>query len=93
VDGLETARLTDGWLSFGLKTSLEQGQTRRLEGLLDNARESIPVRLANHNEWLAFARKWAEITALKYVKDSTDSAYADEAFAGLRNTVDEAFLA
>jgi hypothetical protein len=93
VDGFDATRLTDGWLSFGLETSPEQDKARRLEALLDSARESIPAPLANHSEWLAFARKWAEITALKYVEDSAESAHADEAFAELRDNVDEAFLA
>lgn len=93
VDEPEPAQLTDGWLSFGLKTSPGQDKIRRLEGLLDSTRESIPAATANHNEWLAFARKWAELTALKYAKDSGGSAHADEAFEGLRDNVDESFLA
>jgi hypothetical protein len=93
VNGLDAARLTDGWLSFGLKTSPEQDKARRLRGLLDNARESVPSHLASHNDWLAFARKWAELTALRYMEDSAESAHADEAFAELRDDVDEAFLA
>jgi hypothetical protein len=59
---------------------------------LDNARESISVPLANHSEWLAFARTWAELTALRYAKDSAESKHADEVFAELRENVDEAFL-
>jgi hypothetical protein len=93
VDEPETARLTDGWVSFGLETSPEQDKARRLEGLLDNARESIPASLANHSEWLAFARKWAELTVLRYAQNSAESTHADEAFAELRGEVDEAFLA
>ncbi len=89
----ETARLADGWLSFGLQTSPEQDKVRRLEGLLHNVRESLPAPLASHNEWLAFARKWAELTALRYAKESAGSTRADEAFAELREGVDEAFLA
>lgn len=93
VDGPETARLTGGWLSFGLETSPDQDKARRLEGLLDNARETVPAPLASHNEWLAFARKWAEVTALRYAKDFQESTHADEAFAELRDNVDESFLA
>jgi len=93
VDAPEMARLADGWLSFGLKTSPEQDKLRRLEGLLDSARESIPAPSANHNEWLVFARKWAELTALRCAKDSAESTHADEAFAELRDKVDESFLA
>ena len=93
VDGPEAARLADGWLSFGLESSLEQDKVRRLEGLLENARESIPAPLANHNEWLAFARKWAELAVLRNANDSAENAHADKAFAELRDTVDESFLA
>lgn len=92
VDGPGTARLADNWVSFGLETSPEQDKVRRLEGLLDNARESIPDPQANHNEWLAFARKWAELTALKYATEPAESASADEAFAELRDNVDKTFL-
>ncbi len=93
VVGPEAARLTDGWLSFGLESSPKQDKVRRLEGLLNNARESIPDPLANHNEWLAFARKWAELAVLRYACDSAESAHADKAFAELRDRVDESFLA
>lgn len=93
VDGSEAARLTDGWLSFGLITSPEQDRVRRLEGLLDNTQESIPAPLATHNEWLAFARKWAELAALRYEKDAAQSTHAEKAFAELRDNVDGAFLA
>ncbi len=89
----ETARLTDGWLSFGLETSPEQDQARRLEGLLANLQESIPAALASHNEWLDFARRWAELTALRYVTDSEESSQSEEAFAELRGDVDTAFSA
>lgn len=92
VEGPEAARLTDGWLSFGLETSPEQDRVRRFEGLLENVRESIPTPLATHNEWLAFARKWAELAALRYEKDPAQSTHPDEAFAELRENVDESFL-
>ncbi len=92
VSGTETTRLADGWLSFGLKTSPEQDKVRRLEGLLGKVRESIPDPLASHSEWLDFARKWAELTALKYARDTAESIHADAAFAELRNDMDEAFL-
>lgn len=94
VDEPETTRLADGWLSFGLETSPGQDNVRRLEALLSNTRVSIPAPLAKHNEWLAFARKWAELTALKYVKDSdsAESAPTDEAFAELRDNVDKSFF-
>ncbi len=93
VDEPETARLAEGWLSFGLKTSPEQDKARRLEGLLNNARESIPAPLASHNEWLAFARKWAELTALRCAGESGEITPADVAFAQLQGNVDESFLA
>jgi hypothetical protein len=93
VNGLDATRLTDGWLSFGLETSPEQDKIRRVEALLDTSRASIPDPLAIHNEWILFARKWAELTALKYAEHSAESKHADDAFAELRDNVDEAFLA
>jgi len=84
--------LTSSWLSFGLEISPERDRTRRLEGLLESARESIPVPLVSHNEWLAFARRWAELTALRYADDPAESMHADKRFAELQDHVDEALL-
>lgn len=87
----EMARLTDGWLLFGLETSPERDKVRRLEGLLDNLQKFVPAPLASHNEWLAFAQRWAEVAALRNAKEYKESTRTDEAFTELRDNVDEAF--
>lgn len=53
-----------GWVAAGLVTSPEEDRSRRLEGLLAAAEGSLPSSEARHQDWLAFAQKWAELTAL-----------------------------
>lgn len=93
VESSDAARLTDGWLAFGLETWPQRDKEHRLEGLLASTRESVPASSANHNEWLAFAHRWAELTALRYAMDSGESARAEAALAELRDSVDTSFSA
>jgi len=71
IDGLlqsvthaQSAQLTGTWVAVGVRTDPRADRRRRLEGLLQAVEETLPSADARHPEWLLFAYRWAELTAL-----------------------------
>lgn len=86
----EARYFTGRWLAAGLKTDPKADKQRRFEGLLENAAQSVPEPLARRGEWLSFARRWAELTALWHAGEPQD---LESRFLELRDRVDAAFAA
>lgn len=84
----EARHFTGQWVAAGLKTDPQADEKRRFEGLLENAEQSVPEPSARRGEWLSFARRWAEITALWHEGEPRQSK---SAFVALRERVDAAF--
>ncbi|MGH3088334.1 MAG: BREX-3 system phosphatase PglZ [Rubrobacteraceae bacterium] len=80
--------LADEWLAVDLKTEPEEDNKRRLDGLLKNIRDAVPEPHSNRHEWLSFARKWAELEALRH---ETEVSRLDD-LPKLRERVDASFL-
>lgn len=57
-------KLDKTWVSAGIKLDPEGDRLRRLEGLMKNIDSSFPSPEARHQDWLAFAQRWAELTVL-----------------------------
>lgn len=71
IDGLlqgvthaQSAQLTGTWVAVGVRTDPQADRRRRLKGLLQAVEETLPSADARHPEWLLFAFRWAELTAL-----------------------------
>jgi hypothetical protein len=84
----DNARLADSWVSVGLWTDPTAHDKRRLEGLLKTSEGSLPDPSLNHNGWLAFARRWAELIALRYKVEAPELT---ERFVRLRRQIDDSF--
>ena len=56
--------LADTWAGVGLEIDPHKDRLRRLEGLLANAKATLPGQDARHRDWLVYARRWAELIAL-----------------------------
>lgn len=81
--------LSKEWFAAGLKTDPQQDQRRRLEGLLVATEESAPGNEAGYRDWLDFAPRWAELTALRHESGAPD---LEQRFGRLRERVDKDFL-
>jgi hypothetical protein len=71
IDGLlqsvthaQSASLIGTWVVVGVRTDPQADRRRRLDGLLQAVEETLPAADARHPEWLLFAYRWAELTAL-----------------------------
>lgn len=89
----QAAKLADSWVIVGIKTEPKADRRRRLEGLIDAVEQSIPEEVANHQDWLAFAPRWAQVNALWFDPDGHDAGEKEEQLRSLRDRVDEAFTA
>lgn len=99
--------LADSWAAAGVRTDPEADRWRRLGGLLDKAEASLPAETAGHRDWLAFARVWAELNALRCGGGPTTSGQderhggiqerltdeQDERYSAARDRLDAAFTA
>ncbi len=86
----EARHFTSRWVAAGLKTDPQADEKRRFEGLLENAEQSVPEPSARRGEWLSFARRWADLTALWHEGEPREP---ETKFLTLRERVDAAFSA
>ena len=63
-------RWAGSWEITGVKTDPEADLKRRIEALLASIEESIPEQTAPHQDWLGFARRWAQVNALVFGRDN-----------------------
>lgn len=91
----------ESWMSCGIIQSEADDNLARISGLFDLIEKERPTLDSNHSEWINFAPKWAELSALVHtsnvqdkkrrlqkVGDSLNTLFADwmEAhYAGLMN--------
>lgn len=83
--------LADSWVIVGVRTEPKADRRRRLEGLLKAIEKSIPEEAAKHQDWLAFAHRWAQVNALWFDPDGEDAGENKEQLYSVRNRIDGAF--
>ena len=93
VDHPRAESLSKTWLAVGIRTNEHADRDRRLDGLIDAATGSIPTDEARHEDWLRFARTWAEINALRLESTAQPPEAGRRKFETLRTQVDAAFAA
>jgi len=81
------------WAEVGVRIDPDADRRRRWDGLFKAVEECVPVEGARHQEWQAFAPRWAQLIALRYGLDGGLDAGAAERFGNLRHRIDTAFLA
>ena len=62
--------LSNSWLTIGIRTDDQADQARRVDGLLDALASDIPKEDTRHDDWIHFARTWAELVALALDSDT-----------------------
>lgn len=58
--------LNKKWTRAGVFINPDVENKRKLEGLIESIKTSIPTANAGHNQWLQFAFRWAELNALVF---------------------------
>ena len=84
--------LAGSWAMAGVKTDQVADRTRRLDHLLTTVEQSIPNETARHQEWLAFAPRWAQVNALVFgVGGGAGGGETQERYSSVRDRIDSTF--
>ena len=82
------------WALAGIEMDPRADRERRLVGLLKSFEGTIPSDAAPHQEWLALAPRWAQVSALvSGAAAGLFDGHALERYGSIRDRIDEAFTA
>ena len=84
--------LSKSWLTIGIRTDEHADQERRVDGLLDALASDIPKEDTRHDDWLHFAKTWAELVALALDSDAMLPEPARQKMERLQATIDAALV-
>ena len=83
--------LSKMWVNVGIKINPTLDRLHRLIKLIENLQSSIPVEEARHGEWILFARRWAEMNALRTDPEAPPEEQTKQRVNDLQAQVDKAF--
>lgn len=89
----QAASLSKTWLAIGIRTDAQADRTRRVDGLLDTIASAIPKENTRHDDWLHFAKTWAELVALALESDVVLPGPTRQKIAALQTHIDTALVA
>ncbi|MEW6637159.1 MAG: BREX-3 system phosphatase PglZ [Actinomycetota bacterium] len=85
----EAGSLAGKWFSVGVRLDPRSDRLGRMERLVAAVREFLPDAAAGYRDWLAFARRWAELGAIRYEGEPTRF---EEEIRELQERLDASFL-
>jgi len=80
------------WISTGISVNLEVEQEQRFTKLIRRLTDLLPTSDANHQSWLLFAPRWAELLVLRSQIGTSVQSKHQQSFIQLQIQVDTAFL-
>jgi hypothetical protein len=86
-------KLSKSWAAVGIKRDLAADHLRRLQGLLDKIKGSVPGNGARYQEWVVFAARWAKLMVLTSCVTGSWTPELKERTEALKDAVDERFFA
>ncbi|KMY65639.1 alkaline phosphatase [Desulfocarbo indianensis] len=84
--------LSKTWLAIGIRTDEQVDRTKRVDGLLDTLAADIPNEDTRHDDWLHFAKNWAELVALVLDSNAVLSESAQQKMNALQAQIDAAIV-
>ena len=81
----------DGWIAAGIRGQDEQDSSARLHELIEGADRSLPEDGCSYRDWLLFAHRWAQVTAISYRAGAREDSGLSDRFVSVRNRMDSAF--
>ncbi|MEA2034029.1 MAG: BREX-3 system phosphatase PglZ [Euryarchaeota archaeon] len=94
VSCLNSEKLKNTWIKFGIKDNTQEEFISRIEQRLLNLEDSIPKPECIHSKWLSFASDYARLKSLIYGKNSSKfevSPRIRKKFTELSDTVNNLF--
>lgn len=93
VEQEDTAALATHWAAAGLVFDPVRDAGRKLDTLLQAARETLPPPDAPHQDWLAFAQRWAQLRLLQHQAPLEVVGPRSGALSEIEGLVEAGFLA
>jgi hypothetical protein len=87
-----TESLSEAWFAIGIRADEQSDRVRRVESLLDNLSSSIPNEDTRHEDWVRFAKTWAELVALVLDSNDTLPVSVCDKVEMIQTQIDAAFL-
>ncbi len=84
--------MSSTWFAIGIRTDDQVDRTRRVNGLLDALESDIPKEESRHDDWLHFARTWAELVALVLDSDAPPPEPTHRKMKALQGQIDAALM-
>ena len=81
------------WISIGVKSDPVENRKRRLKGFMKKLEEELPQNDARHQDWSAFAFRWAELILLVSELSANTPSNMLEEFKNFQQLVDNSFRA
>lgn len=89
----EAYRLSNRWVAVGLKKDPVADWRNRFDNLVTLMENSLPQDNARYQEWLSFARRWAELVILRFEESAAEiPVEVREKYEVLCHRVDNTFL-
>ncbi len=83
--------LEKSWVRIGIRQDPVSDRRNRFDGLATTLASEIPQDRTNHDDWIKFGFRWAELTALKATLGNNLSEMQIECYANTQKAVDQAF--
>jgi len=83
--------LAPDWVAVGIRIDPEADKIRRADVLLTVLENELPGAHGGYRDWLAYARRWAELTALRYGPQWPGQPVLLDRFRALQDRMDETF--
>lgn len=84
--------LVHQWFTVGIHIDPDADRLRRLDQLIPMIGDLLPSLEAGHQEWLVFARRWAELTVLWYGVGPSARHAREQQFRETQQEIDATFL-
>ncbi len=72
VESTELAVDSGSWIQSGIRNSGAADEKHRLSRLFEHVTKMLPAEHALYSEWIAFALKWGELSALVHSSDNNE---------------------
>lgn len=93
VSNENAAELSKTWMIVGVRIDPVEDRARRLAKLIESIQNRIPEENARYEEWLLFARRWAEMRVLACEKEDGLNGKTILGLESLQTQVDNIFIA
>ena len=91
TDAFKGDQVPEPWMRVGIAGQEGEDRSLRFERLFARLKDELPAESADHRSWVAYARTWAEWTALRWHLAETERLAVPEACEGLHDEIERRF--